>query len=334
VLVLAVACGAPDGGRIVPAESGATDIAIARPSFTLTDTDGKLFDFAARTAGRLTFLEFGFTNCPDVCPVHMANLAAVLANVAPTDRMRIDVIFVSVDPDRDSLPVLRRWLDSFDTRFIGLTGSREAIDSAQAAVGFGPAIVQVLDDGTATVQHAAPVMVFTADDTAHVMYPFGTRQSDWIRDIPRLLAKRGPATPVRAEPTAQVDIERAYVVIPAGDAPAAVYFVARNPTATADTIVALDAGDLGAASLHMSMQDAMGGSTMMHAVSALEVPARGSTRLAPGGYHGMIDAVRRPLARGERVSLDIRLARSGSVRVNATVITYADLDTATAARPH
>jgi protein SCO1/2 len=190
-LAALLACGG-ETGRVVGSESGATPIAIERPSFTLTSTDGKPFDFRARTAGKLTFLAFGYLNCPDVCPVHMSNLSTVLAKLAPSERMQTVVVFVSIDPDRDSLPAIRKWLDAASPDFIGLTGSRAALDSAQASVGFGAAIVRAGEPGTgagAFVNHAAPVVVFTRDDSAHVMYPFGTRQTDWERDFPRLLAK-------------------------------------------------------------------------------------------------------------------------------------------------
>ena len=213
MVVAAGSCGPDRGGRVVSAESGAADVSIPRPAFTLTDTDGKPFAFAERTAGRLTFLEFGYTNCPDVCPVHMANLSTVLANLAPSDRMRISVVFVTVDPARDSAAVLRRWLDAFSTEFIGLRGSLSEVNAIQKAVGFGPAVIQVDASGATAVMHASPVLVFTADDTAHVMYPFGTRQSDWARDIPLLLARRGRDG---RDAAAAPSIERAYIVLPAG----------------------------------------------------------------------------------------------------------------------
>lgn len=336
---LALGCGAQGEGRVVDAGSGAVDVNVARPSFTLTATDGTPFDFGTRTAGRLTFLEFGYTNCPDVCPVHMANLAAALRQLPPSDRMKIDVVFVSVDPDRDSLPALRKWLDAFDHTFIGLTGTREALDSAQRAVGFAPAIVQPAapgQPGSEVVTHAAPVLAFTADDTAHVMFPFGTRQADWERDIPHLLA-RGRSTAATgggapAVRTTGVSFTRVYLVAPAGDAPAALYLVARNDGAAPDTITGLDAGDLGPASVHLSMGDAKAGTMMMHAVQGVAVPAGGVVRFAPGGYHGMIGPLRRRVTRGDRVPVVIRLARGAPVSVTATVITYADVDTATAAR--
>jgi protein SCO1/2 len=188
---VAAGCGSTDSGRVVASDSVALPAAVARPSFILTDTDGKPFDFGARTAGLVTFLQFGYTKCPDICPVHAANLSTVLGKLAPSERARTVVVFVSIDPDRDSLPVLKKWLAAIDPNYIGLTGSRAALDSAQAAVGYPPAIVRAGEPGTGAgefVNHAAPVIVFTADDSAHVMYPFGTRQADWERDMPRLLA--------------------------------------------------------------------------------------------------------------------------------------------------
>lgn len=327
------ACGPAKPERVVSAESGAADVSIPRPSFTLTDTDGKPFAFSERTAGRLTFLEFGYTNCPDICPVHMANLAAVIGKLAPSDRMRTTVVFVSVDPDRDTGPVLRKWLDSFSSDFIGLRGSAEAVDAAQKLIGFGPAIIQPDPNtkGGTSVMHAAPVVVFTADDTAHVMYPFGTRQSDWTRDIPSLLAHGGRTNTVTIPAPVPV-IERAYVVVPAGQGPAALYFVARNPSATADTIVSIGTEAIGAASLHQSMQDKAARTIHMMPVAALAVPANSVVRLAPGGFHGMIGPLARPLVRGERIALTVRFEHAGVVRAEAVVITYADVDSATAPR--
>lgn len=349
-------CGPARGERVVAAESGAVDVSVRRPAFTLTDTDGKPFAFAERTAGRLTFLEFGYTNCPDVCPVHMANLATVIGKLAPSDRMRTTVVFVSVDPERDSAQVIRKWLDNFDVNFIGLRGTRAEVDAAQQLVGFGAAIIQAdtagrgtagrgtakgTANGATTVSHAAPVVVFSADDTAHVMYPFGTRQSDWARDIPLLLARGGKsgaeatASMASAQSAAQsatrptATIERAYVVVPAGQGPAALYFTARNPFAMADTIVSIGTEAIGPASLHQSMHDKAAGTIHMMAVAALEVPPHGAVRLTPGGFHGMIGPLNRPLVRGERIALTVRFEHAGVARADATVITYADVDSAT-----
>lgn len=193
VVVLAVAAGWTGCAREAAADreewrGRLLEAPVERPDFTLMDTEGQPFDFHAATAGRLTFLFFGYTNCPDVCPVHMANLGAVLARLPFEERRRIDVVFVTTDPARDTPARMREWLDRFDRRFIGLYGDTAEVNRIQAALGVAPARPgDPRPDGSYDVGHAAQVIAFTPDDRAHIVYPFGTRQEDWIRDIPRLL---------------------------------------------------------------------------------------------------------------------------------------------------
>jgi protein SCO1/2 len=162
-----------------------------KPDFTLSDTEGRPFDFRARTDGFVTLLFFGYTHCPDVCPIHMANIAAVLRDLDYADRSRIRVVFVTTDPERDTPARIRAWLDRFDRSFIGLRGSPAAIDQIQAAVHLPAAIRQPSRPGPLpgayAVGHAAQVIAFTPDGRARVVYPFGTRQSDWAHDLPALL---------------------------------------------------------------------------------------------------------------------------------------------------
>ena len=164
-----------------------------KPDFTLTDLDGKDFRFRAETDGYVTFLFFGYTSCPDVCPLHMANLGAVLKQQPPEVAGRIKVVFVTTDPERDSIPVLKEWLGRFNSAIIGLTGSREELAAAQQASSVLPAVrdtVNTLTNGGYSVGHAAMVMGFTADDSLRVIYPFGVRQEAWAKDLP-LLVKVG-----------------------------------------------------------------------------------------------------------------------------------------------
>lgn len=160
-----------------------------KPDFTLVDTSGRPFDFRKETDGFLTLLFFGYTHCPDICPLHMANLAAVMRKLPPDITERIKVVFVTADPERDTPAVLRAWLDHFDPRFIGLTGTQEAIDAAQQATGVPVAVKEDLGNGRYAVSHAAYVLVYTTDNLAHIAYPSGIRQSDWAHDLPRLVKK-------------------------------------------------------------------------------------------------------------------------------------------------
>lgn len=165
-----------------------------RPEFTLTDTEGRPFDFDAETQGRLTLLFFGYTHCPDVCPGHLSILSSALAMPGTPEPL---VVFVTTDPARDTPERLREWLGNFDDDFIGLTGSLEEIAAAEQAAFVGPS-GPLDDEGNFAAEepdpadeydvgHAAQILAYTPDDQAHLAYPFGTRQQDWAEDLPRLL---------------------------------------------------------------------------------------------------------------------------------------------------
>lgn len=163
---------------------------IPRPDFTLTATDGLPYAFRERTAGTVTLLFFGYTNCPDVCPAHAANVAAVVRTLPWDDRQRVKFVFVTTDPDRDSLPVLRAWLAHFDSSFVGLRGPIKDVNAILLSLNLGPSFAEEpLPGGSGYgVAHPAVVVAFTPDDSARVMYPFGIRQEHWAADIPKLLA--------------------------------------------------------------------------------------------------------------------------------------------------
>ncbi len=152
-----------------------------RPSFTLTDTSGEPYDFAAETEGKLTLLYFGYLNCPDICPVHLAQIAEVFQRI-PSVARDTEVVFVSVDPGRDSPHAIREFLDNFDHRFVGLTGTEEELVTAQNAAGVPPAVI-VEDGDDYTIDHAGWVIAYGPDGLNHALYPFGTRQSQWDNDL-------------------------------------------------------------------------------------------------------------------------------------------------------
>src|ERR1700680_4334576 len=104
---------------------------LPKPRFILTDTSGAAFDFMQRTEGYVTLLFFGYTNCPDECPMHMANLGAAMKRMPAGVADQVKLIFVTTDPARDSPAEVRHWLDSFDRHFIGLTGTERAIEAVE-----------------------------------------------------------------------------------------------------------------------------------------------------------------------------------------------------------
>jgi len=160
-----------------------------KPSFTLEDTNGEPFDFRQKTDGYSTFLFFGYTSCPDVCPVHMASLAAVRRQLPSELQRSMKVVFVTTDPERDTPERIRDWLANFDPDFVGLRGSKAEVDSIQLSLGLPPSIYEPPDEtGFYVVGHASQVLAFSPDGSIRVIYPFGTRQADWKHDIPLLAA--------------------------------------------------------------------------------------------------------------------------------------------------
>lgn len=165
---------------------------IPKPDFTLITTEGAAFDFRRDTEGYVALLFVGYTHCPDVCPVHLANIAASLRKLGPEIRNGLKVVFVTADPDRDTPQVIRKWLDQFDPSFIGLRGDLAVVNRLLADMRLGTPVKEPgSTDTTYTIGHSSLVVAFTPDNLAHVIYPFGIRQTDWAHDLVRLVQGSG-----------------------------------------------------------------------------------------------------------------------------------------------
>jgi protein SCO1/2 len=151
-----------------------------KPAFTLTDSTGAAFDFAARTAAGPTLLFFGYTNCPDVCPTTMADVAVALRQVDPAVAAETSVVFVTTDPARDTPAVLGEYLGRFDadlpTSFIGLTGDQDQINQAQLAAG-----VPLAEDMGQT--HSALLLLYGTDGEADVAFDAENSGADIAHDL-------------------------------------------------------------------------------------------------------------------------------------------------------
>lgn len=203
------ACGSGEGdGTAPPIDTGGgyrgtvLASALPKPSFTLADTSGAFYNFGTQTDGYVTLVYFGFTYCPDVCPDHMANIAAVLKRLPDDLSRQVKVVFVTVDPERDDARRLRQWLDLFDPSFVGLTGNVASVDSAlRQALGelYFPITREDLGGGNYSVSHAAFVLAYTPDNFAHTVYPFGMQQADWEHDLYKLVSQGWVQPPAVAQ---------------------------------------------------------------------------------------------------------------------------------------
>ncbi len=102
--------------------------------FTLVDQNGKPFSLDS-LRGKLVLMAFGFTHCPNICPTTLGDLAAVYRALPAADQARVQVLFISVDPERDTPAVLKDYVPFFDKHFVGLTGSPKQIAETAKAYG-------------------------------------------------------------------------------------------------------------------------------------------------------------------------------------------------------
>jgi protein SCO1/2 len=156
-----------------------------RPSFTLTDASGAAYDFTTATKGRPTLLFFGYTHCPDVCPTTMADIAVALRDLDPAVAAQVQMVFVTTNPERDTPQVLGEYLHRFDadlpTPFIGLTGDQPAIDQAQLSAG-----VPLAEDHGEL--HSTLLLLYGADDEAHVGFDAGNTPKEIAADLEKVAA--------------------------------------------------------------------------------------------------------------------------------------------------
>ena len=161
--VILAACAAVLAGAVVligrPHAPPASRVDLGGP-FALVDANGRPFtDRDLR--GRPAALFFGFTTCPEVCPTTLARWTASLKALGP-DADKVRLVFVSVDPERDTPAVLKRYLSDFDPRIVGLTGSPAAVASMLATYHVYARKVP-LDGGGYTMDHTAAAYLFDRD---------------------------------------------------------------------------------------------------------------------------------------------------------------------------
>ncbi|QGG96243.1 SCO family protein [Actinomarinicola tropica] len=163
------------------------DPPLDKPDVTLQTTDGQPFPFRDATSGKLTMLFFGFTNCPDVCPIWLNTVARALEEIGSGPGSDPQVLFVGVDVARDTPEVLDTYLDRFDPTFIGLTGTETAIAAANDALYFPSIVIGAPDEaGAYEVGHYARAAVFSPDNTAHRLYGYDVSVEELVHDLPLL----------------------------------------------------------------------------------------------------------------------------------------------------
>ena len=152
--------------------------------FRLIGHDGKPRT-RADFAGKLVVLTFGFTRCPDVCPISLAALASTM-DALGEDRKRVQVIFVTVDPERDTPALLAKYVTAFGPGFLGLAGDAGA--TRRAARAFKVFYQKVpTSNGDYTMDHSTGYYVLDKNGRTRLLFRYGQPVADMAYDIRLLL---------------------------------------------------------------------------------------------------------------------------------------------------
>jgi len=181
----AVACG-PEAPKFMASDVTGTSFG---HDFSLVDHNGTprtLADYR----GKAVVMFFGYTQCPDFCPTTLAELAEAMKRLGP-DAERVQVLFVTVDPERDTPALLKNYVPAFDPRFIGLYGDADA--TARTAKEFKVVYQKRPGQtpGTYTMDHSAGTFIFDPNGKLRVYVGYGQGAEVFAHDIKALLKSQG-----------------------------------------------------------------------------------------------------------------------------------------------
>jgi len=153
------------------------------PDFSVLGSNGAPLALS-HYRGKVVVLAFGYTSCPNVCPVTLAVLAQAHRKLAALGS-QVQVIYLTVDPERDSAERLRQYLSAFDSTFVGGTGT--AAQMAAVRRSYGVTAEKVGTGKDYAVAHSSFVYLITREGKLRALMPFGHKADDYVHDISMLL---------------------------------------------------------------------------------------------------------------------------------------------------
>ncbi|MFJ1972740.1 SCO family protein [Streptomyces sp. NPDC087903] len=197
------ACGSGDDSKspvaVVSEDAGADQAATVldqpfeKPDLVLTDTHGKKYDLRKETAGRPTLVYFGYTHCPDICPLTMNNLAVAKKQLPKSEQDRLRIVFVTTDPGRDTPAELGKWLKGIDSQIIGLTGDFATIQAGARTLGISIEPTHKDKNGKLVSVHGTQVIAFSPKtDGGYLLYGEDATVADYTKDLPKIIKGATP----------------------------------------------------------------------------------------------------------------------------------------------
>jgi protein SCO1/2 len=153
------------------------------PDFSVRGSDGAALTLS-HYRGKVVVLGFGYTHCPNVCPATLAVLALAHRKLGALGS-QVQVIYLTVDPERDNADRLKEYLTAFDSSFVGGTGS--AAEMAAVRLSYGVTAQKVGTGGDYGVSHSSFIYLITREGKLRALMPFGHKADDYVHDISMLL---------------------------------------------------------------------------------------------------------------------------------------------------
>lgn len=156
------------------------------PPINLTRADGSSFQLS-ELKGNIVLLFFGYTACPDVCPTTLAELKTAVDRIGPEKAENVEVVFVSVDPQRDTPERVQEYANHFNERFIGLSGPESALAKVWSDYGVYRSVAEGSPATGYLVDHTARITLIDQDGNLRSSYSFETPVDDLVHDLNLLL---------------------------------------------------------------------------------------------------------------------------------------------------
>ena len=178
------------GGRAIePLRATLLPVGNALPEFALLDQDGNAIDRSV-FEGQWDFVFFGFTNCPDICPMTMQLLRQVKQQLAANGHEPLPrIVLVSVDPERDTPEHMNRYVSLFGDGNLGITGELDEIRKLTSALGIYFEKAEA-DNGNYSVDHTAVVLIIDPKGHFRALFSSPHRVEDYIHDLPLIMARK------------------------------------------------------------------------------------------------------------------------------------------------
>ncbi len=155
------------------------------PDFRLTDANGKPFSLS-ENQGKITLLFFGYAYCPDICPTTLSELKLTMEKLGSSAE-DVQVVFISVDPGRDTSENLQKFVERFNPTFIGLSGTQEELEPIWNGYGIFREVVPGTSATNYIINHTARVFLVDTNGNLRLSFGFQTPPEDIAHDIEIIL---------------------------------------------------------------------------------------------------------------------------------------------------